>query len=962
MLKEADDHESTAMVRMICGGRFCEVLEASTIFKRLRDACRESVEAECLASEVSKCKEKCPREELLCVSVASLLLFMQQNFTGPPLDAKTEAKIVPPTSQKDALDELVLAGEDIGYNIKSAFLLVLARAILRNGCEESKNEGCDSEEKGDNSVVGVKVQPPLNFCWHLWTSRMCVIHQKLFNVNVPQLQRPSLQGYQRCVELISGLETSKLHPGFEELAVGILLECVQCYLIYFKTKDAHRILERAISLSKFHLSETGMLGKRTKFQVDSKVQLVINCKSDEKRLSYEQSTVWPFWSARLGTITPSNDMRKGDAKDKAGDKSESNDNDGNCQFSGVFPEIAPLDSEYLLEHIKLDAKAEKEKEKLIDGRVSLLDRAIMILKAISIRKQTMGGDVIAREQCLALLYTAIHKSPSIASGGRSWGVFSSLLYHRAMWEAIDSEMSTRSLVQLENHYRHLQHEVKSVSLSACFRLSDAFISCIQPSFKIALSLADGYKKMNMLQSALDEFTKLQCWPEMIRCSILLGRKGAAEEMLLSQIKSIEEKSSKTTTQGSRSEKRRMRELARMYCFLGICKNDPEYFLKSWLASGKSYPKAKRLLGQYYLDRREWKECIIHYRDALEINPIHLESWYNQGIAAMECKDYDVAKVAFSRVVTLDSEKGEAWNNLAAVHLHVKNYKEALGALEYAVKHKRKNWKVWENYLTTALNLKELPKAYLGLQHCVQIRREKAVQADIIELLTAATLKETLPKIENAIQKNKAANDVDSKLDCNDNDKAKADKQKDEKGDRVSNPDSKSPVPSTQNSKHPYNSAQEMRLRKLGLGPGSSFRLYDKCLLRCTSMVSHPSLWGARASLYELINDYDTALEYRESEMQGLQAGSWYESKTRAEDVIKAAGSMVQCYLAKDQKTAARLFVKGIERRVKLSDNLSADETFMQKVQKLVDTIPNPQKSAEKKKRSTSAASFLSDWA
>ena len=66
------------------------------------------------------------------------------------------------------------------------------------------------------------------------------------------------------------------------------------------------------------------------------------------------------------------------------------------------------------------------------------------------------------------------------------------------------------------------------------------------------------------------------------------------------------------------------------------------------------------------------------------------------------KNYELATVAFSRVVSFDPEYGDAWNNLAAAHLFMKNKKQAFSALEQAVKFKYESWKLWENYMITAL--------------------------------------------------------------------------------------------------------------------------------------------------------------------------------------------------------------------------------------------------------------------
>ena len=184
----------------------------------------------------------------------------------------------------------------------------------------------------------------------------------------------------------------------------------------------------------------------------------------------------------------------------------------------------------------------------------------------------------------------------------------------------------------------------------------------------------------------------------------------------------------------------------------------------------------------------------------------------------------------------------------------------------------------------------------------------------------------------------------------------------------SQPSASQTAPTPQNS-------DEMRLRKIGLGPGSEFRLYDKCLKKCTDIISHPALWKARGELYEIIGDYDHAIEFRKSHVQGLQLQGWEESVESALDVLKAVKSLVSCYLTSGTGpylTSAKLLVDGTVTRIRQSDSL-ADEKG---IQKLVDELESYVKTSggnathettvepkvEAPKKESTIPAYLSDWA
>eukprot|EP00466_Bigelowiella_natans_P007932 jgi/Bigna1/82412/fgenesh1_pg.92_\ len=515
--------------------------------------------------------------EALVAAAACIMLFTQQNVTGPVI--KTE-DLVPDSVEKEAMEELILSGEDLSAPPKSSFLLVVAKAILLDN---------------DSSFT------ELRFFQQHWKGRSLTLHRKLFPTNVAELRGPALECWSGlCTAITGGGEETeeKREEGGEEkesleipesvnnhpvIKATILMEAAQCFSSYHHSKRAARALDAAEKCTKVKIDMTGKLGKRTKYQETSKTQLVVSIRSDNAVLDQDDATkrYWKALVEKLLPPPPSPHSNEG----PPGKPGKGDGKDNNSLARSIVEFDPPSQSERApfriveTSHVATAPNGGGEAPKHPGAGASRVDRALVLLRARLRMKTTMSEDTIGRHISLAQLYSVYNSSPSEqerARGGESWGVFSTLLYLRALWEAPDREMAQRSLIQLENLHHHVslplaastappvsaagkeggggkarqdgdakkpQGEAEGggaalSALVASFRASECFTAGAPMAYQVALSLADGYKKMNMTQSALSEYTRLQCWPEMIRCSIILGRKANAEEMVVKQLEKV----------------------------------------------------------------------------------------------------------------------------------------------------------------------------------------------------------------------------------------------------------------------------------------------------------------------------------------------------------------------------------------------------------------------------------------
>ncbi|KAG5266794.1 hypothetical protein AALO_G00236280 [Alosa alosa] len=202
---------------------------------------------------------------LLAVAVACLHLFVQSNWTGPPVSLHVPdllpASLLQSLSEPQALHEsllssLLLDGESVYSLVANPFCLLLARVLL------------------------VTCRPQLDSFQLLpwWTLRYVSVHQQVLEACSPQLlsiARTSMDNVSQCEALFSGLTN-------RHLALQFHLECGYTCLSYYEYSPAKEHFAKARELAELDLNMTGALGKRTRYQQDFLAQLVLDVRRKGK--------------------------------------------------------------------------------------------------------------------------------------------------------------------------------------------------------------------------------------------------------------------------------------------------------------------------------------------------------------------------------------------------------------------------------------------------------------------------------------------------------------------------------------------------------------------------------------------------------------------------------------------------------------------------------------------------------
>ena len=119
------------------------------------------------------------------------------------------------------------------------------------------------------------------------------------------------------------------------------------------------------------------------------------------------------------------------------------------------------------------------------------------------------------------------------------------------------------------------------------------------------------------------------------------------------------------------ERLKIKKDPELICIMGDIKQDPKFYIEAWEVSDKRYARAQRSLARFYLRTHEYEKAIEHFQIALQINQLFPDCWFSLGCCAIQLKNWNLARDAFTMVIHQEHDDGQSWSNLATVFLQLK---------------------------------------------------------------------------------------------------------------------------------------------------------------------------------------------------------------------------------------------------------------------------------------------------
>lgn len=397
------------------------------------------------------------------VGVACLQLFSSVNWTGQKLVQDTGVLMPQLAGCSRIMVEEALAvdGDSLVSAVKHPELLMVARMILVEGrrfLQQSR-------------------------VWGWWALRCCLIHTRVLEEKSDLLH-----------ETFTGIMEKVEKQGWEwadtkECQAVFLLEAAKCHAHYHEVKEAARLVEEAARLVGLEVTETGALGKRTRFQQTDLAQFTLDVVNDDRvsvvdRLSMVEGTDFP------------KDLR-------------------------------------LEDEVRLDKIAFTESGRGDVVQLSGVQQAV-VMGRFEVRLKALPVDDLTGEEVLPYLTAVLgHK--------KAWAFHAQALLARSKLESRNRRTVERALMQVQtvvdncavvDNRAEVDNKTEVCSSS---RLHLLYCSGLPPTWEVERQLGSLYMSMGSTKSALEVFLRLEMWDEVIVCYNQLELRHKAAEIIQQQL-------------------------------------------------------------------------------------------------------------------------------------------------------------------------------------------------------------------------------------------------------------------------------------------------------------------------------------------------------------------------------------------------------------------------------------------
>ena len=446
----------------------------------------------------------------------------------------------------------------------------------------------------------------------------------------------------RVIADAGALRDPEFPPDLREIQGRILLEQGVLHHTLHNDKQAADCFVQAARASGLQYELTGAPGKRTKFQQFDVTQLVLLAQSRK---------------------TPED---KNQTEEKAKESSEVV-KDGAAGGPAV-PETLPLNDDTLLEKTEFTSSTPSSLSILsnLDPNtqppLDPLDQCILLGLCLNV-KNTSPSHGLTTEQMTPYVARVI-------SHPLNWSVHTMALLLRSRLESNRTRTVERSTLQLQA----LVDQMPTADSTIQERLEYFHGISLPNKWEMQKELATRFLSIGVVKSALEIFEKLEMWEHVVQCWQSMERPDKGITIVKDLLEGRKAEADIVLSRGRASGTTKLDVIreAKLWCLLGDMEpaNAIRHYTHAWEISNRTSARAMRSLGGCHFARGEYAEAKDCLKKAVAINPLLSRSWFVLGCACLKIEDWEGARRAFFRCVTIDEEDAESWNNLASVYLRM----------------------------------------------------------------------------------------------------------------------------------------------------------------------------------------------------------------------------------------------------------------------------------------------------
>ncbi|CCH41982.1 Tetratricopeptide repeat protein [Wickerhamomyces ciferrii] len=729
------------LTKLILNGEYHKVLQHETILPIIESNKSQLIASENINENIANFATNISKDQqtALFIAIASLYLFIQNNFTGPQSPLKSIEFLYPEGSQVDqihqqAIDSLSAYGQVAYDGAQDPLYLLLSLHILEKLANVSKSLLLNHFNSSEEFVEEENLQQDdvLKAAINWWRSRAIMIQLSLF----PEFSGPHISV---SASILNASVVKALGFGLNETLQQ------QLSIIYQLEKSKNSLDSNLEHLAQPHLSSvrnltnfefvlTGAKAKRTKFQTKANSGLIVLAKSNyfvNDDITEQSPESYELNSDLLLEKPHFEDIGNEDIDEQIYKKQKTDLQE--IDYSTLLP--VSLRSEYIPESLKsLDPNNQPQ--------LSDYDNIQLLLRLYTLRQTSPSNDNLVSAQLMSLVSRVLYQSNTTAI---NYTIFSRALWERSILETTKARTIERGILQMQSLVEEIGLKIQTRFIptsndeisTAATRSRYIFQIPSIPRWDLDTKLAEKFMSLGLIKSAIEIYERLGLEVDVALCHATIGEESKAIEIIKKRISNHPND-------------------ARAIAVLGDLLGEPEYWYKAW-EIGK-YVKAKVSLSKYnyYPPKgieRNIEQAIIHMNDALSINPINFSNWFFYGCLGLESNQFELAAEAFTRCVALDDSNSLSWSNLASAHLSLNKTREAFHALKKAVAStdNKKSWRIWDNYLIVAAKLKEWDEVLLACRRLVENRKDESgegsIDIPVVEKLVEMLVQQDYPNDE-----------------------------------------------------------------------------------------------------------------------------------------------------------------------------------------------------------------------